>query len=147
METEKTSNRPKNYNKLRKIELLDKKNIIEWQITNRFIEEVEILEKEGRVENRDKIEIDLAIVPNGITGMRAGKNKVSVASIHLFKLKYNADIQFIMFGVRDKEHSGSILGGRKLNVHKPYVYKYRRSHKPKGPFAEKQEKEETANTN
>lgn len=129
-------------NRLRKIEMDEARDIINTEIEQRFVEEVEIMEREGRVQSRAKLERDLLMYYNKITQIKYGKSSLQPCHIHLLKKHYNADVQFILFGVRDMEHSGSIQGGRKLNIYKPYTYNYKTWKKGK-----KDEDDETIDQN
>ncbi len=100
--------------RLRKINDKQAKAAIEAQVATRFLQEVHLCEKEGRVENREMLEKDLLLSIGAISEIRAGRRGVLMANIIRFKQKYNADYQFIMFGVRDRDHSGVMMGGRDL---------------------------------
>lgn len=98
---------------------------LEWQITYRFIQEVHLVEKEGRSASRKQLEKDLLLVNNSIGDMRLGRFGVRPSSILRLKEVYNGDFQFVLLGVRNSDVSGPRKGNVKLNVHEGYEFKYR----------------------
>lgn len=103
-----------------------KRDHIEWMQTARFVEEVHLLEREGRVRSRDELERLLLLQYTAVAMMRAGKLRVSLAAIHLLKAEYNGDFQYVVMGVRDQQDkAGPWRAGRDLRRYAPYEYAYR----------------------
>lgn len=111
--------------RLRKINDKQAKAAIEAQVATRFLAEVHLCEKEGRVKDRATLEKDLLLSIGAISEIRAGRRGVLTANIIRFKLKYNADFKFILFGLRDPEHSGVRMGGQSLQRYPGYEYPYK----------------------
>jgi hypothetical protein len=101
-----------------------KRDHLHWLHTLRFIEEVERLERDGRVKNRSDLEERLLLPYNRLTDMRAGRIQVPTSAIELLKREFNGDFQFVLLGIRDAEHSGPVRAGRDLRQHKGYDYRY-----------------------
>ncbi len=110
---------------MRKITDKQAKSFIEAQVATRFLEEVHLCEREGRVKDRPTLEKDLLLSVGAITEIRAGRRGVLLVNVIRFKQKYNADFRYILFGVRDPEHSGVRMGGQSLDRYPKYEYPYK----------------------
>ncbi|MBH8567307.1 hypothetical protein KB206_00310 [Microvirga sp. STS02] len=97
----------------------------EAEMDYRFVREVEHLERSGRVAGRGQLEADLFLPPGSISLIRSGHRSIGKLHIkRLFEL-YRGDYKYILFGVRDKEHTGSYISGiGNIDKYVPYIHSY-----------------------
>ncbi|MGI4873207.1 MAG: helix-turn-helix domain-containing protein [Janthinobacterium lividum] len=111
-----------------------------WLASFRFVREVERIEREGRVKSRTALELLIGIKAGTISQIRAGRNDASLGMAIALREALNADLNYIMYGVRVPELAEPLfpLPGRTDDLfYKPVVHEYKAPAGWKiGPMAE-----------
>ncbi|GAA4391667.1 hypothetical protein [Hymenobacter koreensis] len=103
-------------------------NLEQHWIDYRFVKEVEKIEREGRSQSRVWIERQLGLPAGTCSEIRRGTRGIGAVHIARLKRKFNADHNFILFGVRNNDISlPYIVKGRdkvRVDVFEPYIHMY-----------------------
>ncbi|GGG60949.1 hypothetical protein [Hymenobacter glacieicola] len=129
-------------NKLRAITEKDVTDQEQWLIDRRFVLECQRLEREGRVENRVTLEEHLGMFKGALAAIRRGVLGTRPFHISRLKQRYNGDVNYILFALRQEEISAPIrymagVGKVDLRKFEPFTHEYSQTAKWKaGPLAE-----------
>jgi hypothetical protein len=98
----------------------------QWEMDFRFVREVEYLEREGRVSNRNDLEAAIGLGRGEILAIRAGKRQVGLVQVKMLHEKYRGDRDYIMFGQRNKELAAPYIAGiGRIDRYEPYIFQYK----------------------
>ena len=97
----------------------------QYEMDFRFVREVEHLEREGRVPGRGQLEDSIGMEKGGLSSVRAGVRSVGMVQLVTLFEKYRGDMQFILFGVRDKERTNPFISGYgRIDKYEGYWHRY-----------------------
>jgi transcriptional regulator with XRE-family HTH domain len=85
-------------------------------ITSRFVEEIDRICAEGRVNSITALEENLLLTPGMISRYSKGRVNVDIYTIQRAKKIYNIDLSYIVMNTSDPEHAGPIL--RRVDLRK-----------------------------
>ena len=98
----------------------------QWNIDFRFVREVELLERDGRVSSREDLERAIGMEHGGLATVRQGMRGVSLVNVVVLFEKYRGDKDYIMFGAaRNPELTNPYIPGiGRLSRYDPYYHTY-----------------------
>jgi hypothetical protein len=99
--------------------------LIQWEMDFRFMREVEYLEREGRVPNRQALEEAIGLSRSVLLKVRAGQRSIGLVQVKMLHEKFRGDKDYIMFGQRNKELAAAYIPGiGRIDRYEPYIFVY-----------------------